>query len=849
MHSMSNDPLIDRRILAVALEALDDVTNRRADTALRAEVQRFLSDVEGTPDAAVRELAATPVGRWFGGVEPLPEAERRLLWRWLLSALWREPISEPGGWDEHTAVIDLARLALAASVPFQPQGGDDGPGAAFVDFPEPASPADAGPAAAGAEPPAEEPAAAGAEPPEAPEAPEPPAASPATRPPDAADPFVPPVPRPSTRLPPSPTIDFRLPPRGSTRHEAATFSRPPVPSPSPTPAPAAAPATAPRWIQGQAWRPDAPQAPSDALEPLCWNLLAVHVGPSERPRRGKPVPESGLDFSQGEVALSLQLELAGARIVALDTVGAAVWPAALRHDAAEVKRWLSGPLAQLPLQPLDTAPAADAATVVELAAAPLSLPRQGDSSAALFAVCPLPGVSSLSGRIALLHRSRVLQTARVAVAVSADTRPGEATQIQAEESIHPDDPELNRRRAYDVAIQVSDVGGSLHLVVQQDGQALSVQLSELAEPIDRMCSALAVLAGEWDYSRPWLEQEAFSNALFTLANRGVEIADHLRETCGDAIDHWQRIHLVPMTSRFFPLDYAYDGPPPKPGKSRPCPNLQAAMRSGGCDRALQVEGEPAACPHRQDAQVVCPMHFWGFHRVIERSGTVRPAAEIVGGPRPAPGPVVVPGRQPWGRVDAAVLGATDRAFFYLQDSGERAAARAALVADLGRLFTVHEARDWEDWRLKVRAHPKLLMLLVHTDEVMGARVLEIGHEDLLTAAEIRPDVSGGAGQPQLLLLIGCSAADVQTSFQPYPERFRKAGVSIVLAPIAPVRGEEAVRIARLIAQRIVEQTAAPQPVSFGELLPRLRRELLGLGHPAVLGLVGFGDGDWQIGGA
>ena len=93
-------------------------------------------------------------------------------------------------------------------------------------------------------------------------------------------------------------------------------------------------------------------------------------------------------------------------------------------------------------------------------------------------------------------------------------------------------------------------------------------------------------------------------------------------------------------------------------------------------------------------------------------------------------------------MDTAVLGATDRAFFYLDDSGARAAARAALVADLGRLFTVHEATDWDDWRVKVRTHPKLLMLLVHTDEVMGARVLEIGHEDLLTAAEIRADVSG-----------------------------------------------------------------------------------------------------------
>ncbi len=31
-------------------------------------------------------------------------------------------------------------------------------------------------------------------------------------------------------------------------------------------------------------------------------------------------------------------------------------------------------------------------------------------------------------------------------------------------------------------------------------------------------------------------------------------------------------------------------------------------------------------------------------------------------------------------------------------------------------------------------------------------------------------------------------------------------------------------------------------------MPLLRRELLRAGHPGVMGIVGFGDGDWLLGG-
>jgi hypothetical protein len=73
-------------------------------------------------------------------------------------------------------------------------------------------------------------------------------------------------------------------------------------------------------------------------------------------------------------------------------------------------------------------------------------------------------------------------------------------------------------------------------------------------------------------------------------------------------------------------------------------------------------------------------------------------------------------------------------------------------------------------------------------------------------------------------------------------------VSIVLAPVAPIRGADAVPIAKALAQLLAATMAQRDHTAFGELLPVLRRRLLRDGHAGVMSIVGFGDGDWLIGG-
>jgi hypothetical protein len=600
----------------------------------------------------------------------------------------------------------------------------------------------------------------------------------------------------------------------------------------------------PRWIQASAWRPDAPEMAARALAPGQWNLLGVFVAPSEVALPGAVFPDQSVDFSRGDVVVSVQVELSGARVATLDATdlkwmfGGELRPGDMRDGGERAGQLLRGPLAKLPVEP----EAKKGEAIVGLAATTMILPPAGESTLAFFAV--FPAQKSVEGRIAVIHKNRVVQTARLAVGVDAAAAAGSGLDVVADEAIYPRDDDLDERRDYDVAIQLSDVGGKLHLKVHHDGRDIPVQLDALQGPIGRIQRGLENAARSWDYTRPVLQQPILASSLRTLAAAGSELAQHLRKTCGDEIDHWERIHLVPYTKEFLPLEYVYDGPPPRMDAT-PCPNLLSALDRGGCAGALGSDSAPEPCPNAKDSHFLCPMHFWGFRRVIERNGSLRPAdvkPAVAGGG-------VTPGRKPYGKVGTLLFAASERAFRYETDPTAQAAERAELVKALGVLGgTVTEVSDWDRWRDAAQAKPDMLVLVVHTDVVDETPVLEIGDGKFLGKQEILPPLSGAAGEPQILLLLGCSAADVTENFQPYPECFRDAGVSIVVAPVAPIRGKDAVPIARQIASRLAERLQTSEATAFGELMPLLRRELLRAGHPGVMGLVGFGDGDWLIGG-
>ena len=215
----------------------------------------------------------------------------------------------------------------------------------------------------------------------------------------------------------------------------------------------------------------------------------------------------------------------------------------------------------------------------------------------------------------------MLQTARLTVGIDEVADRGDGVVVRSEAVIHPPNEDLVDRRAYDVAIQVSDVGGRLHLTIDRNGQPLTVWLDDLDPPITRIIDGLKHAANHWDHAKPMFAQPVFRQSLYSLAAAGSELEQHLREQCGTGIDGWERIHLVPSTKKFFPLEYAYDGLPPQPDAAA-CPNLLGALDRGSCQHAMEAAGGTLPCPNQRDTSFLCPMHFWGFRKLIERNGTV-----------------------------------------------------------------------------------------------------------------------------------------------------------------------------------------------------------------------------------
>jgi hypothetical protein len=70
----------------------------------------------------------------------------------------------------------------------------------------------------------------------------------------------------------------------------------------------------------------------------------------------------------------------------------------------------------------------------------------------------------------------------------------------------------------------------------------------------------------------------------------------------------------------------------------------------------------------------------------------------------------------------------------------------------------------------------------------------------------------------------------------------------VVANVATIRGADAVPIAKAMARLLSARLSRPEPTTFGDMLPLLRRSCCAKDMPECWVSSGFGDGDWLIGG-
>ncbi|MBN1566304.1 MAG: hypothetical protein JXA73_00545 [Acidobacteria bacterium] len=583
----------------------------------------------------------------------------------------------------------------------------------------------------------------------------------------------------------------------------------------------------PRYLQTEAWRPDRSESPALALAPEKPNLLSVFIGPTAAERKDAGFPDDLIDFSKGDVSLDITLEIAGGRVSALP-------PQEIRHYAGPLDLQSVGKLPRFanPLGATNAESAEkDPGMYVGTATSNVKLPETGNSGLAVFVVQPLGGVAAIKGWITVSCMNRVLQSATLQAAVAADPGSGEGITLDVKR-IHPGTSDCSERRPGDALLILSDLNGRLQLTLKDRKD--SVNLADLTDSIDNIRAALNDAAARCDRSLPLQEQEEVRRAMIGLAANGRLICNKLEESIGGEIQNWERIQLITRETASFPIEVVYDGVPPDNMNAKLCPQWEQAMRSGACD----------PCPHAQSSVHICPLRFWGFSKVIERC-TDHDA--------PDAGESPLPSRQPFGKIRSVLYGVAERAFGDQWSEQEKNAASDGLRAALAKVSQDPvRAADWNQWRAGVKplnaAEPNLLLLIAHVQKWNYIDSLEIGRQQFLGKQQILPDVVGAPQDPKLVVLLGCSTADVMSTFASFPELWRKAGADIVCAMLAPVRGASALVMAGSIGEALSAQLTGGEPIAFGELLRNLRRDLFVNRCTEAFGLLGFGDGDWVFGG-
>ena len=483
------------------------------------------------------------------------------------------------------------------------------------------------------------------------------------------------------------------------------------------------------------------------------------------------------------------------------------------------------------------------------------LPRTGDSSEAVFEFTPRV-LGAFEGRITVLHRGRVLQTAllRTRVRASRQAAPtdGDGFVLVDETRVRHDWTSLDQRQRFDLALVCNhDAQHVPRMTAVDERQAWAADLDGIRPAVATINQLLSAVADNVKDHADGLDQGENPALLVALAFAGAELHERLvraqlapNAADGLRLDEVEYIQIVgTRIDAVVPVEFIYDRALPAVGDDPvPCPSYRDALRTGRCD---------PACPGSQKPeQHVCPLGFWGLSKVIERHVFDAQASRGA--------PLVVRSETSSARKRLAVssgamLGCSER----VKDQ-----ALDALRQLLLPRVPLYEVKTWLDWAKAIGQHaPPWLIAFPHNEGSGPMRRLELGKGMLRTTAL----AAARAGAPSyvrrandvapLVFLLGCDTAGTAEQYGSHVSAFRDAGAAVVVSTIASAFGPHAVSVGTAIARGVLKRlTDAASTVAadgdgearLGEVLREAKRAALLDSLPMALCVVAFGDADWSL---
>jgi hypothetical protein len=467
----------------------------------------------------------------------------------------------------------------------------------------------------------------------------------------------------------------------------------------------------------------------------------------------------------------------------------------------------------------------------------IKLPRDGNSTECEFHFRPLTN-PRFEGRLTVLHRGRIIQTAvlRAAVVTTSNARAKKgAPKLEDLVAVRHRLGNLEERRQYDLAFVANhDSKGRALLTAVSENAAWVKNLSPMANIAAEINKSLSPVAKSvQDYAKG-LDGKKGEELLVQLAIHGEWVRMFLYQALdvqsnSVAIKKAKFVQIVSTRADAVPLEFVYDYAVPQQD-AKVCPNWRGALKDGKC---------PSTCKNnRTSGSHVCPMGFWGLQKVIERHA-MNTALEKDGN-------VLYLQSEPTRGRDTLYLGGV---------AVLGSSTNVPDVTELKQLLTEHcgaepkLAKDWAEWEKHVQAlHPSLLVALPHTDGKGSNVSVELGNVTLLTArlkdTHVFPPPTDGRQAP-LVALIGCDTAGTADDYGFHVMVLRERGAGIVIGTIATVFGEHAATVAGKLVEGLLPQGDA-KPVRLGELMRAIRRDSLLDGLLMPLCLVAYGDADWML---
>ncbi|MCJ7588113.1 MAG: toll/interleukin-1 receptor domain-containing protein [Candidatus Aminicenantes bacterium] len=464
-------------------------------------------------------------------------------------------------------------------------------------------------------------------------------------------------------------------------------------------------------------------------------------------------------------------------------------------------------------------------------AAQIQLPESGDSTSAVFSFSAPADRERFQARLVILYKNRILQTGLYAVPVGREGGPT----LKIESLLDRHLKDLDRKPGFDAALVFNHGDdGKPGVLGISEAQSVRLPLETLQEAADKICEILTEFTTQPDIRR-WNDVR-IKDMLYALAHQGNSMADAVGAILPECLRRAARIQVLETRSEsFVPIEFFYGRQ--APDRDAPlCPRALKGLLRGACRCDLK-EGP-------QERTVICPLGFWGLNRVIERH-----RAETPVGPD-AQGCFL--------NTDSGESRESLKPFFKTLFAAsdkvdtEKPGTSRAVFEELQKLSQESfQAKDWNEWQALILEHkPALLVLIAHTQEDPQAKipVLEIGRDQFLPSSGIEESYlrpPGTAAEP-LVLLIGCSTARSEISFQSFIPRLKRKGASVVLATVAAILGRQAGPMTREFLVQLKKASRRPG-AKFGDVLLRVRRRVLAKGRPLALALAAFGDADYLIG--